>query len=516
MRKQILIGVVLTLATAGLYGAYRLVSFTAGVARELDRSRELTAIAPRAQTTLVMDRHGRPAFSFYSEHRIDVSIDRVSRHMRDAIVAVEDKRFHSHHGLDPVRIVHAAMRNLRARRIREGGSTITQQLARAAQLSPARTFDRKMREAMIAIRLEERYSKAEILQEYLNTVYFGEGYYGVEAASRGYFAKPAADLDLAESALLAALVRSPSSDGPSVAPDRARRRRDLVLRLMLQQGRISLADFARAREVALPRRAAGAETMRASTVTTGGYFQEAIRRQLVSMFGQERVLRGGLRVRSTYDPDLQRAAELAIATRVGEIAKARRGARDLQGSLIALDPATGDVLALVGGRSFSESPFNRATQARRQAGSAFKPIIFAAALERGYAPGSLLRELDLPIEGDDDQWLPAGEHEDTEYTLRKALAVSSNRAAVQLLQQVGVSTAIYYAHRLGIDAELPQVPSLALGTGEVTLLELSAASRAAPCSRRRASSPGSKMPRAICSGPRRPTRCERSVNERRS
>ena len=475
MRKQILIGVVVVMAAVGLYGAYRVISFTAAIAGELDRSRQLTEIAPRAQATLVMDRHGRPAFSFYSEQRIDISIDRVSRHMRDAVIAVEDKRFYSHHGLDPVRIVRAAMRNARAGRIREGGSTITQQLARAAQLSPVRTFDRKMREAMIAIRLEDRYSKAEILQEYLNTVYFGEGYYGVEAASRGYFAKPAADLDLAESALLAALVRSPSTDSPFAAPDRARRRRDLVLRLMLQQRRISTADFARAREVALPRRATGTDAVRASAVATGAYFQEEIRRQLVSMFGQERVLRGGLRVRSTYDPDLQRAAELAISTRIAEIAKARRQARDLQGSLVALDPATGDVLALVGGRSFSESPFNRATQARRQAGSAFKPIIFAAALERGYAPGSLLRDLEAPIEGVDETWLPGGEHEEAEYTLRTALKVSSNRAAAQLLQNVGVSTAVYYAHRFGISSELPQVPSLALGTGEVTLLELTAA-----------------------------------------
>ena len=475
MRKRILIGAVLVMAMSGFYCAWRLVSFTAAVAGELDRSRTLTEIAPRAQATLVMDRHGRPAFSFYSEQRTDVPIDRVSPPMLAAIVAVEDRRFYSHHGIDPIRVLRAAARNLRAGRIREGGSTITQQLARAAQLSPVRTFDRKIREAMIALRLEERYSKAEILQEYLNTVYFGEGYYGVEAASRGYFGKSAADLDLAEGALLAALVRSPSTDAPSVAPDRARRRRDLVLRLMLQQGRISQADFTSARAAALPHRGTAADAVRASAVSTGAYFQEEIRRQLVRMFGHERVLRGGLRVRSTYDPALQQAAEQAIASRIADIAKARKRAKDLQGSLVALDPATGDVLALVGGRSFAESPFNRATQARRQAGSAFKPIIYAAALERGYAPGSLLRDLDNPIDAYGEEWLPDGEHEESEYTLRKALKVSSNRAAAQLLQQVGVSTAVYYAHRLGIASDLPQVPSLALGTGEVTLLELTAA-----------------------------------------
>ena len=174
------------------------------------------------------------------------------------------------------------------------------------------------------------------------------------------------------------------------------------------------------------------------------------------MFGSERVLRGGLRVYSTYDPLLQRAAEQAIRTRVAEIAKARPRAKDLQGSLVAIDPVSGDILALVGGRNYRESPFNRATQARRQAGSAFKPIIYAAALERGYAPGSMLRDLDTPIAASGGAWLPVGEHENNEYTLRKALKVSSNRAAAQLLQHVGVRTAVDYAHRLGITSDLPR------------------------------------------------------------
>jgi len=464
------------MTVAGWYTAYRTVRFTISIAGELDRASELTSIAPRAQTTIVMDRHGTPAFAFSSERRIDVAIEQISRHMIDAIVAVEDRRFYSHYGLDPVRIAGAAWMNVRSGRIVQGGSTISQQLARAAQLSPVRTFERKVREAMIALRLEERYTKPQILQEYLNTVYFGEGLYGVEAAARGYFAKSAADLAPAEAALLAGLVRAPSKDAPCISTERATRRRNLVLRLMHEQERIADAELSDGLRAPLPTRAHGRESpLRASWGGTGGYFQEEIRRQLVSMFGSDRVLRGGLRVYSTYDPDLQRAAEQAIRTRVAEIVKARSRARDLQGSLVAIDPASGDVLALVGGRSFSESPFNRATQARRQAGSAFKPIIFAAALERGYAPGSLLRDLDTPIYSSGESWLPVGEHEGSQYTLRGALKVSSNRAAAQLLQQVGVGTAVYYAHRLGIDSTLPRVPSLALGTGEVTLLELTAA-----------------------------------------
>ena len=207
---------------------------------------------------------------------------------------------------------------------------------------------------------------------------------------------------------------------------------------------------------------------------SGLYFQEELRRQLFEMFGADRVLRGGLRVCSTDDPDLQVEAERAIANRIEQIAGARKAARDLQGSLVAMSPESGDVYAIVGGRDFRESSFNRAVQARRQAGSAFKPIIYAAALERGFAPGTLLKDLDQPIDGA-GTWLPNGEHERDEYTLRRALKVSSNRAAAQLLQQVGVTTAIYYAERLGIESQLPLVPSLALGTGEVTLLELTAA-----------------------------------------
>jgi 1A family penicillin-binding protein len=458
------------------YAVYRTVSFTIAVAGELDRANNLTSIAPRARSTIVMDRQGRPAFAFYSEQRIDVPIDQVSRHMVQAIVAVEDRRFYSHYGLDPIRIVGAALNNLCARRVLEGGSTITQQLARAVRLTPARTFERKLREAMLALRLEERYSKAQILQEYLNTVYFGEGFYGVESASRGYFAKPASELAPAEAALLAGLVRAPSRDAPCVSVERAMGRRNLVLRRMRRQGRISEAELSAALRAPLPSRSHNhGSLLRASGDPGGEYFKEEIRGQLVSMFGSERVLRGGLRVYSTYDPVLQRAAEQAIRERVAEIAKARPLAKDLQGSLVAIDPINGDVLALVGGRNYAESPFNRATQARRQAGSAFKPIIYAAALERGYAPGSVLRNLDTPIYASGESWLPVGEHENSEYTLRSALRVSSNRAAAQLLQHVGVRTAVDYAHRLGIESDLPMVPSLALGTGEVTLLELTAA-----------------------------------------
>ncbi len=479
LRRGAVVGAVLLTTAVMWVGVFHVVRLAGSVADELERAATVEML-PRPQSTVVFDRTGRQAFTFFAEQRTDVPLERMSPHIVDAVLSVEDRRFFTHHGIDPVRIAGAALRNARAGRIVEGGSTITQQLARAVRLTPVRTYDRKLREILLAAQIERRYGKTRILEEYLNTVYLGEGYYGVEAASRGYFHKPAADVDVHEAALLAALVRSPSSDAPSISPARARQRRDLVLRLMHEQGRLDDAAFRTAVSRALPTRAGSAIVAAGSPTpapagATGLYFQEEVRRQLVSLFGGDKVLRGGLRVYSTYDPSMQRAAEEALTTRIAEIVRKRPAARDLQGSFVAMDPLTGEVRALVGGRDFNASSFNRATQARRQAGSAFKPIIYAAALERGFAPGTMLHDLDTPIGTGAAAWLPGGGHEEPEYTLRTALKVSSNRAAAQLLQTVGVGTAVYYAQRLGIASPLPQVPSLALGTGEVTLMELTAA-----------------------------------------
>jgi penicillin-binding protein 1A len=448
------------------------------LAGELDRATETARLEPHAQASVVFDRRERPVFSFYLEQRIDVPFHSVSRHMIDAILAAEDRRFYSHHGLDGARIVKAAWRNWRAGRIVEGGSTITQQLARAEQLTSARTFTRKIREAVLAVRLEERYSKTEILGAYLNTVYFGDGYYGVEAAARGFFGKTASTLQPHEAALLAALVRSPSAYSPSNAPARALARRNLVLRLMRDTGKLTDAQYRAS--VVLPLRA---NTMPALVTDAGGadwracgqYFQEEVRRELMARFGGRQVLKGGLRVYTGYDERMQCEGERAITERIAQIVKQRPRARNLQGSLVAIDPASGEVRAIVGGRDFAASSFDRAMQARRQPGSAFKPIIYAAALEHGYAPGSILRNLDEPIMTASGPWLPGGEHEEPEYTLRSALKISSNRAAAQLLQQVGLTVTEYYAQRLGIESRLPSVPSLALGTGGVTLFELTSA-----------------------------------------
>ena len=339
-----------------------------GVLDEFAHAATLAAIGPHPQSTIVYDRQNRPAFTFYVEQREDVPLDRVSPHMIDALLAVEDRRFYDHHGLDGVRIVKAAWRNWRAGRIVEGGSTLTQQLARLEQLTPRRTFERKIREAAIAVRLEERYTKPQILNAYLNAVYFGDGLYGVEAASRGYFGKTAAALQPHEAALLAALVRSPSAYAPSVAPERALARRNLVLRLMRETGRLSDAEYAREKE--MPLRPASIAGEQASTPSEcGRYYQEEVRRQLVAQLGGKQVLRGGLRVYTGYDAGMQCAAEASIAARLAKISRGQKPGRDPEASLVALDPASGEVRALVGGRDFQATrSYNRASAGAPPAG----------------------------------------------------------------------------------------------------------------------------------------------------
>jgi len=464
---------VLTLVlTCAVFGAGWFVwSTLAEVRRDLSGTRVLESLESGPQASLIYDRDNKLSYSLFTEQRIDVPLAQVSQHMVNAVLAAEDHRFYRHFGLDPVRMAGAAAANLKARRIVEGGSTITQQLARNLELGQQRTWNRKIREVILAAEIEARHSKDRILETYLNTAYFGEGYYGIEAAARGYFGKHASALELDEAALLAGLIRAPSANSPNKTPEGAATVRNIVLREMRKRGVID--DGALRRYVASPiavrpRRANGLTAHAHGTRSACGlYYFEEVRRQLVEMFGEDQVLQGGLRVYTSYDPRVQYAAERAIEARLAQLSGARTA---LQGALVAMEPRSGQVLALVGGRDFHQSSYNRATQAHRQPGSAFKPFVWAAAVERGWAPATMLTGLDAPI--GDGTWMPSGDHEAQSYSLRRALVVSSNRAAAQLMQQVGMSSTIYTARRLGIESELPAVPSLALGTGEVTLLEM--------------------------------------------
>ncbi|HKY22935.1 MAG TPA: PBP1A family penicillin-binding protein [Vicinamibacterales bacterium] len=461
----------------------------------LPNRNELRTLGDMPQATTLYDVNKRPVFTIFKEYRIEVPLARVSPHLRKAIVAFEDQRFEDHKGYDPFRIFGAAWADLQRGRKAQGASTITQQLARQSFLTREKKYWRKLQEIALAVRIERMYSKEEILELYLNKVYFGDGLYGAEAAARGYFGKSAADLDLAESALLAGLVNAPSVNAPTVNMARAVGRRALVLKAMNDQEIITKDAFERATKEKVTLR----DVLRREE-PLGQYFKEEVRQQLVKQFGWERLSEGGLRVYTTIDPDMQRAAEATIAKSLEQI-EARRAARlskkprhsadpkstrsaDLQvgpaedrleAALVAMDPRTGEVRAMVGGRDFKASRFNRATQALRQPGSAFKPFVYAAALENGYTPASLVTRLDEPVATLQGAWMPEDEHSiSAAMTVRTALRTSSNRAAVRMLEQVGISKTVDQARRMGMGS-VPSVPSLALGSGEVTLMAMTSA-----------------------------------------
>jgi penicillin-binding protein 1A len=439
-----------------------------------------------AQATTLFDAHDRHAFTIFKEQRIELPLAKMSPNLIKAVISVEDQRFYDHSGVDAIRVAGAVLRNLEAGRRAEGGSTITQQLARLSFLTRDKTYRRKLKEIILASYIEGEYQKNDILEMYLNKVYFGDGLYGVEAAARGYLAKSASDLTVDEAALLAGLIQSPSAYAPTGNLDRALARRAVVLQTMVSSGVIDAktAEQARTAPVKLVN---GLEVSESS----GLYFKETVRRELVEKFGWPRVSQGGLRVYTTIDMDLQREAESLVEKSLQEIesrksfphpprakvARVKEGeAPDyLQGALVALDPKTGYVRALVGGRDFNESRFNRAIQAKRQAGSAFKPFVYAAAIESGQSPASVISRLNDPILTAQGEWVPEDEHSEADsMTLRTALRTSSNRAAVQLLNTVGIRTAVDYAKKLNVGTP-PSVPSLALGAGEVTLSSMTAA-----------------------------------------
>jgi penicillin-binding protein 1A len=438
----------------------------------------------------VYDRADVLAFTIFTEQRIEEPLSEISPNLVHALVAIEDLRFYDHHGFDPFRIVSAGFANIRHRRAVQGGSTLTQQLARQSFLTPDKTLRRKLQELILAGRLERLYSKDRILELYANKVYFGDGLYGVEAASRGYLGKHASELTVADAALLAGLVKSPSTYAPTASMSRAVARRNLVLQAMLDSGFIDRAAWqsARATHVALR------DSLRAKE-PHGEYFKEQVRRELVERFGWQRVYQGGLHVFSTIDMPMQIAAESAVTKTLKAIDEkrhvwlARRHAANgkiarpptegeaepLQAALVSLEPQTGHVRAMIGGRDFNDSRFNRAVQAHRQPGSAFKPFVYAAALEAGYTPATVLDHLNAPIQTLQGAWTPEEGHSTAEsMSLRTALRTSSNRAAVRLLHDVGIPRTVQYARDMGI-GEMPSVPSLALGSGEVTLQSLTAA-----------------------------------------
>lgn len=484
-RPRLLAGGLVALSLVAWAAFFGALWFAWDIRQSLPTRRALSEVGDMAQATTLYDQSDQPVFTIFKEQRIEVPLARIGKNLRNAVVSVEDQRFYQHTGVDVVRIGAAVLANARSGTRGQGGSTITQQLARMSFLSRKKTYTRKVKEAFAALLIERTYTKDEILALYLNKAYFGDGYHGVEAASLGFFGKHAEELDVPEAALIAGLIQSPSAYAPTINMEKAVARRNIVLLMMLDNRVIDRATYDRARKarVRLENRLRRDEPY-------GLYFKEAVRRELVERFGWQRVSEGGLKVYTTIDPALQQQAEKIVERRLVEIEK-RRGyphetrakveVREdvappyLQAAVVVMDSHTGAVRAQVGGRDFRESRFNRAVQARRQSGSAFKPIVYAAAVEAGQSPGSIVTNLNDPINTPQGDYVPEDEHSGANsMTLRTALRTSSNRAAVQLLRTVGIPEAVKTAQSLSL-GKMPAVPSMALGAGEVTLQSLTAA-----------------------------------------
>jgi 1A family penicillin-binding protein len=396
------------------------------------------------------------------EQRHDVALDEISPDLQHAVVAVEDRRFYHHPGIDPIGVGRAVVRDIRGGRM-EGGSTLTQQLARTIFLSNVRTFGRKIKEGGIALLIEAQLSKKQILEFYLNRIYLSAGVYGVETMSEHLFRKPASAVTLPEAAFIAGLIRAPSALSPWSNYDRALERSHVVLSQMRAQGLITAAQ-----EEAALRTHPRIQPYRQPNDVRAGFAKEFLRQQFRNEFGGDNP--PDWQVHTSFLPAVQDAAERSVAAGLDRLRRP-----GLEAALVAIDPATGDILAMVGGAGYARSTYNRAVRSRRQPGSAFKPFVYAAALAKGYSPVSVLTNLRHVSAPGDPEWSPRGEAEQPDaLTLRAALLESNNPAAADLQQRVGSRAVLRLAGDAGLSG-LPDVPSLALGTGVVSPLDLTAA-----------------------------------------
>lgn len=464
----------------------------------------------------VIGRNGKVIHEFSIERRFWVPLDQIPEDLQNAVIAIEDRKFYKHWGIDIHRIFGAVVVDVMHGKLAQGASTLTQQLARNLYLTHERSFLRKIREALTAIQLERSYTKKEILELYLNQVYLGAGVYGVQAASEHYFSKPVSELTLTECATIAGIIQLPEHYRPDKKKNikRITARRNTVLRSMAS---VEYIDNSVAKQ-------AIAEPLKANPKIyrppVGPYFMEMVRQYVAEKYGDDQLYNGGLVIHTTIDPVAQDSVEKSVSRKVASLQKRLNRIfldsthadrklniprdtfltyfdsiyalheeeysalpdsvklRKAQASVVALDANTGAILSLVGGRDFEESKFNRAVQARRQPGSAFKPIVYTAALDNGFTPASVI--LDQPItlitpEG--DEWRPEN-YDRTFYgplALRDAVAKSNNLVAIQVFNKVGGNVVVDYARRMGLKQRMNPVPSLAIGACEVTPLEITSA-----------------------------------------
>lgn len=475
-------------------------------------------------TTRVYDCKGKPVSELFTERRVWVPLNQIPVDMQNAFIAIEDDKFFKHWGISPRSMIRAAVKNFMAGRVVQGGSTITQQLSKLIFLTQEKTLGRKLRELFLAIQIERRFSKEEILQMYLNQVYFGQGAYGVAAAAKIYFGRTVQELTLPECALLAGLPRLPNYYSPFNNPQRALNRRDTVLNRMQQLKYISEDEEKLAKKSPLT-------TQRVpQSASVAPYFMDRLRQDMESKYGSDLLYRGGLSIYTTLDMQMQMAAERIMLNalsqfdkdygRQAEIIRAKQKTEALrksgsvpknftvkpsttitpvQGALVALDPKNGAVRVLVGGRNFSESQFNRAIQAKRQPGSAFKPFVWIAALESGMTASSIVDDLPIAFSNDGHDWrliegatdaftirqatetLPEDKvwvpkNYDGKYfgpvTLHRGLTFSRNLVSIRLIDRLNPRKVVEWAQKMGIQSPLDAVLSLSLGTSVVNLLEL--------------------------------------------
>ena len=407
----------------------------------LNTKQDLEDVRPAASSQ-IYDINGNELANVHAEqNRVPVKISQVPEHLKDAFIAVEDVRFYDHSGVDPKGIMRAVFANITNKGVAEGGSTITQQLAKNAYLTQDRTYKRKIQEVFLALQLERKYTKDEILELYLNQIYFGQGAYGVQAAARTYFGKDVKDLDLNECAMLAGIPKSPNYFSPLNNLQAAQERKAVVLDQMAKYGYISSSTAAKTKAESLNL----VKPQKQETNGLAAYFIDYVTQQMIEKYGADAVYQEGLKIYTTLDVDMQKAAEAAMQN-LPTYSTDGSGNKQPQGALVAIEPSTGYIKAMVGGRGTDQ--FNRATMAERQPGSSFKPFVFAAALENGLTPSSTVEDKPINIGG----WQPQNYSRNFNgtVTMRYVAEQSLNVPTIKIAQEVGMEKIIYLAEKMGI------------------------------------------------------------------
>jgi penicillin-binding protein 1A len=464
--------IMISITTLTVFGVSSFFYFT----HDLPSIGTLKNYKPSTVTKIFSD-EGEVIGEYFYERREVISLDRVPGYLIQAFVAGEDARFFQHKGLDYLAILRALFRNIFSGEIVQGGSTITQQVVKSLLLSPEKSFTRKIREAILAYKIEKYLTKEEILFLYLNQIYLGHGAYGVAMAAENYFGKTPEELNIAESALLAGLPQAPSKYSPYHNPQQAKKRQVYILNRMVEEGFISPNEAIKAAQTPYLIR-----IKEKSPVEKAPHFVEYIRRYLEEKYGKESLYKNGLQVFTTVDLYYQKTAQEALESGLKEVEKRQKYSPgdmplNLEGALICFDIETGYVKALIGGRDYKKSQFNRTIQARRQTGSAFKPIIYASALDKGYTPASIIVDAPIVFEWGDKKWKPKnfeGKFSGPT-TLRNALTQSINVVTVKIAQDIGVDYIRDYAKKLGISSPLYHELSMSLGSSSVSLFELTKA-----------------------------------------